>query len=442
MSAPTLQQAIDKAGSAMNLLWKPGSGLPTVPKVPAEFDGWREEQRAWEETVALLDLCHHMDDLFVEGPDATKLLQYSSANNFDNFAVGQAKQFVCVNEQGYLVQDGILMRFAEDSYNLIGIGGAANWVKYHAQAGNYDVKLTYDPASNVRQTAPVLFRYQVQGPNAAVMLADLFGDQLEDIKFFHFREVELGGHRFYALRHGMTGQAGYEFSGDWEHEEFLRNALIEAGKKHGLVQVGGRAYYTTGVDSGWMATPVAAIYTGDALRDYRAFISLYSYEGMSPIHGSYYSPNIEDYYRSPYELGYGRSISFKHDFFGRDGLMKRKDDVRRRKVTLIWNQDDVVRVFGADHGLIHSYTKDRVESGTGLVGVSEYASFIDPAGEVHSLAVVDNAFAAPGTELTLVWGEHPGADAPADVLDGMARIRVTVQPAPYNEHARTTYRTD
>jgi vanillate/3-O-methylgallate O-demethylase len=424
----------------MGLLWKPGADTPKVPVIPPEYDGWRAEQHAWEETVALLDLCHHMTDLFIEGPDAMRLLSYVSANNYEKFIVGQAKQFVCVTEEGLLIQDGILMRLGEQSFNLIGIGAAANWVSYHAQAGKFDVKLSIDPPSDHRPGNPKLFRYQVQGPKAAEMIKDLLGDKLDDLKFFHFREIELEGHTFVALRHGMAGQAGVEFSGDWSQEEFVRTKLLEVGARYGLVKIGGLSYYTAGVDSGWLATPVPAIYTSTALADYRKFVSLYSYEGLNPLHGSFYSPNIEDYYVSPYELGYGRSISFNHDFIGKEALQKLKENIRRKKVTLVWSKDDVNRAFGADHDLIHSYSKDRVQNGDKLVGISEYASFIDPAGEVHSLAVVDIDQSTPGTELTLLWGQHPGADAPANVLDTFAKIRVIVEPAPLNEHARTTYR--
>jgi hypothetical protein len=47
MSAPTLQSGIDRAGSAVSLLWKPGSA-PWMPEiVEREYAGWRDEQTAW-----------------------------------------------------------------------------------------------------------------------------------------------------------------------------------------------------------------------------------------------------------------------------------------------------------------------------------------------------------------------------------------------------------
>src|SRR5579872_407875 len=96
MTMPSVQDGIDKAGSPMKLLWKPNPPIQTVPVVQPEFAGWREEQSAWRDGVVLYDLCHHMNDLFVEGPDATRLLMSVSANDFEHFEIGQAKQFIPV----------------------------------------------------------------------------------------------------------------------------------------------------------------------------------------------------------------------------------------------------------------------------------------------------------------------------------------------------------
>ena len=37
--------------------------------IPSEFSNWRKEQRAWRESIALMDQSFHMTDLYVEGPD-------------------------------------------------------------------------------------------------------------------------------------------------------------------------------------------------------------------------------------------------------------------------------------------------------------------------------------------------------------------------------------
>jgi vanillate/3-O-methylgallate O-demethylase len=312
----SLQRAIDQAGSPVALLWKPGAAPWTPPVLEPEYVSWRTEQSAWSDGVALSDLSHHMSDLFIQGPDAVSLLSAFSANDYESFAIGQAKQFIPVTERGYIVTDGILMREGAERFTLSGVPAAQSWVRYHGERGGYDVSFDSDPDSEFRPGDPVLFRYQVQGPRALELVERVFGAPLPATKFFHSTPVTLGGRSFRAFRHGMAGQAGYEFIGQWQDGEYVKQALLEHGAPLGLVMVGALAYSTNGIESGWIPTPTPAIYTDPALREYRESLSVFSYEGQKPLHGSFFSEDIEDYYCSPWELGYGRSVRFNHDFLG------------------------------------------------------------------------------------------------------------------------------
>jgi vanillate/3-O-methylgallate O-demethylase len=434
MAPPSLQDGIDKAGSPVNLLWKPNAEPFKVPVVPPEFSGWREEQGAWHRFPTLSDLSHHMSDTFIEGADSTRLLRAVSANDYENFAVGRAKQFVPVTLNGDIVTDGILLREDSEKYTLSGVPASQSWVKYHAEKGGYDVRCVTDPDSGTRKNgSPVLFRYQVQGPHALELVERVFGGPLPKTKFFHSATVSLGGKSFRALRHGMLGQAGYEFIGAFEDGEFVKDAILNVGKEFGLVNIGGLAYATNGIESGWIPTPTPGIYVAPELAEYPRWLSLYSFEGMKPLNGSFRSDDIRDYYVSPFELGYGKSIAFNHDFIGREALEKSQDRVKRSKVTLVFNADDVREIFGENPEYTLSYARYRVENASGLVGLTFYSGYIFLQKTILALALIDNAHAAPGSAVTVFWGEatEPG---------GIVKIRATVQPAPYNEFARTQYR--
>ena len=442
MTTPSLQDGIDRAGSPVKLLWKPNAQPFKVPVVPPEFAGWREEQGAWHHGPTLSDLSHHMSDMFMEGPDCTRLLQAVSANDCENFAVGQAKQFIPVTANGDIVTDGILMRDASEKYSLSGVPAAQSWVKYHGEKGGYDVRCTIDPDSGTRKSGdPVLFRFQLQGPHALELVERVFGGPLPKTKFFHSTPVTLGDRTFRALRHGMLGQAGYEFIGAFADGEFVKDALLTAGKEFGLACIGGLAYATNGIESGWIPTPTPGIYVAPELAEYRRWLSLYSFEGQKPLHGSFRSDNIEDYYVSPYELGYGKSISFNHDFIGREALEKARDRVRRSKVTLVFNAAEVHDVFGKEPDYTLSYARYKVECGSDLAGMTFYSAYIHPQGTILGLALVESKYAAPGTEVTVVWGEDLGSGA-TDSSASYKRLRAKVQPAPYNEFARTQYRSN
>ena len=375
-----------------------------------------------------------MSDTFIEGADSTRLLKAVSANDYDNFAVGQAKQFVPVTLNGDIVTDGILLREDTEKYTLSGVPASQSWVKYHAEKGGYEVRCVTDPDSGTRKGgSPVLFRYQVQGPHALELVERMFGGPLPKTKFFHSATVSLGAKTFRALRHGMLGQAGYEFIGAFEDGEFVKDAILTAGKEFGLVSIGGLAYATNGIESGWIPTPTPGIYVAPELAEYRRWLSLYSFEGMKPLNGSFRSENIQDYYVSPYELGYGKSIAFNHHFIGCEALEKSKDLVKRTKVTLVFNADDVREIFGENPEYTLSYARYRVENISGLVGLTFYSGYIYLQKTILALALIDNAHAVPGATVTVLWGE---ATEPGSIV----KIRATVQPAPYNEFARTQYR--
>jgi glycine cleavage system aminomethyltransferase T len=443
MAPPTLQDGIDQAGSPVKLLWQPDA-RPWLPEVvESEYAGWRQEQDAWHSGVSISDLSHHMFDTFIEGPDATRLLTSVSANNYESFAIGQAKQFIPVTNDGNIVTDGILMRTGEQAYTLSGIPAAQNWVKYHGGKGGYDVSFVTDPSSAFRHGGdPALFRYQVQGPLAADLIERTFGGPIPPAKFFHSVPVSLDGRDFRALRHNMAGQPGFEFIGPWADAEAVKDALMSAGESVGLIHVGAFAYASASVESGWIPSPVPAIYTDPDLLDYRKYLPLFGIEGKRPLNGSFFSEDIEDYYCTPYELGYGRSIFFNHDFIGRAALEKAKQNVRRTKVTLVFDPEDVRTVVGADQGFLLTYARHRVEAGPVLAGLTYQTATIGPAGTILALTLIDKQYAAPGTEVTVVWGEHPGPGTAPGADLGFPRIRATVQPAPYDQHARAQYRLD
>ena len=139
----------------------------------------------------------------------------------------------------------------------------------------------------------------------------------------------------------MAGAPGLELFGPWDEGEEIRAAIVEAGKDFGLRQVGARAYATNTLESGWIPSPLPAVYTGEKMKAYRRVAAGERLRGTGSLGGSFYSDNIEDYYLTPYDLGYGPFVKFDHDFIGREALEKIAGKPQRKKVTFAWNGDDV-----------------------------------------------------------------------------------------------------
>src|ERR1041385_456109 len=103
VSNKSLEEVLQGAGNPVQLLRNSQIGPYAFPVVRPEFSNWRDEQRAWRETCALMDQSHHMTDLYIEGPDALRLLSDLGVNSFKNFRVDSAKQFLACNDDGYVI---------------------------------------------------------------------------------------------------------------------------------------------------------------------------------------------------------------------------------------------------------------------------------------------------------------------------------------------------
>src|SRR5207253_3108654 len=126
----------------------------------------------------------------------------------------------------------------------------------------------------------------------------------------------------------------------------VQPASVDARNESGLRLVGARAYSSNTLESGWIPSPLPAIYTGAKMKAFREWLPANSYEAIGSLGGSFYSENIEDYYLTPYDLGYGPSVKFDHDFVGRKALEEISKNPKRTKVTLALNQEDVMKAMG------------------------------------------------------------------------------------------------
>jgi vanillate/3-O-methylgallate O-demethylase len=454
MGHRSLEDAIAAAASPVDLARNSQIGPYVYPAVPAEFTNWREEQVAWRETAALFDQSHHMTDLYIEGPDAIRLLSELGINTFSNAAVDKAKQFVAVNPDGFVIGDAIMFYLDENRVSLVGRPSAHNWVQYHGETGDYDVTFDRDERTAVNPTGGrKLYRFQVQGPTALDVLARANGGPLPEIKFFNMGRLTIGGRAVRALHHGMSGAPGMELFGPWEEREDVRGALIEAGADFGLRQVGSRVYATNTLESGWIPCPLPAVFTGDAMQAYREWLPGNGYEATGSLGGSLYYDDIDEYYLTPHELGYGSFIKYDHDFVGREAL-EAMPEPTRRKVTLAWNGEDVARAMGTlfakgdaakyiDWPLSNysTWPNDRVMAGDHIVGVSTFSGYSYNERSYLSLAIVDTDVEI-GNEVTIVWGEEDGGSAkPVVEPHVQTEIRAIVSPCPYSEVARTSYAT-
>jgi vanillate/3-O-methylgallate O-demethylase len=458
MGNQNLESLLKTVRSPVDMLRNSKIGAYVYPVVAPEFSNWRDEQAAWRKSAVLFDQSHHMVDIYIEGPDALKMLSHLAINSFAKFPVNRAKQFVPCTPYGHVVGDGILFHLEQNKLVFVGRAPSASWIQFHGETGGYDVKILKDDRSPSRPMGKpvrrISYRYQIQGPNAKHVIEKLNGGPIPEIKFFAMDEIKIGGKKVRALRHGMAGAPGLEVFGPYEDGDAVKDAILEAGAEFGIVPVGSRAYATNTLESGWIPSPLPAIYTGDKLKAYREWLPASSYEGTGGLAGSFNSPNIEDYYTTPYELGYGPFVKFDHDFIGREALEKIADKPHRKKVTYAWNGEDVAKIFRAmfipgeekfkyiDIPLSNyaSASYDKLLDSKGKIkGFSMFAGYSYNESSMLSLGIVDPDVEI-GSELRLVWGEENGGTGKSTVeRHKQTEIRAIVSPVPYSKVVRESY---
>ncbi|TLY85504.1 MAG: aminomethyl transferase family protein [Gammaproteobacteria bacterium] len=458
MGARNLEEILAAAGNTVKMLRNSQLGAYVYPVVASEFSNWRSEQWAWQHSAVLFDQTHHMVNLYLRGKDTIKLLSDTAVNSMQGFTPNKAKQYVPTTPYGHVIGDGIVFYLAPEEFVYVGRAPASNWLRFQAATGGYDVKVELDDRSPMRPMGkPVtrsVWRFQIQGPKAWPIIEKLHGGPLEQLKFFNMSTMRIAGKTVRTLRHGMSGAPGLEIWGPYAEQEEIRTAILEAGKEFGMVPCGGRAYPSNTLESGWIPSPLPAIYTGEKLKPYRQWLGADSYEATGSIGGSFVSDNIEDYYLNPWEMGYGSFVRFDHQFHGREALERLKPEAQRKKVTLAWNPQDMTKIMASlfnpdgeqykffDVPLANyaSSNYDRVIDADGrTVGLSMFTGYSYNEKQALSLATVRPEIPL-GTELRVVWGEENGGTRKTTVEPHrQIEVRAIVSPVPYSRVVRETY---
>ena len=402
---------------------------------PFEYTDWIDECESWKRTCFIGDWSPLMK-MQVEGPDALAFFSFISVNSFAKVPIGQAKHVIFCNKRGKIMGEGVLMRQAEERFVLTSGPGVA-WAFYQFHKGSWNAT-----AVNVTENH---FIFQVQGPNALQVMEKVTGESLRDIGFMRFRPSSIGNISFDMLRQGMSGEIGFELHGSADQGIEVYNAILEAGQEFGIRRLGGRAKMVNHVEA-CFPTPTVDYLPAMFGEDESDFLNtlLQQMPGFTDIlqsTGSWERESFQDFERSPVEMGWGKNIRFDHDFIGRAALELEVANPRRTMTTLVWNGEDVADVFASllrkdaepyeymemPRNLLGLTWVDKVMHNGKLVGAATSRCYSYHFREMLSLAVIDAALAAPGTQVEVIWG-LPGKRQKA--------IRATVVPTPYKTDNR------
>lgn len=395
--------------------------------IPWEFEGWEIESLSWKQSCYIhTGLSGWRTD--IEGPDAAAFLASLCTNSFRSFPIGTMKHAVMCNEQGLVAQHAILQRNGENLYRTFASGYP--WFQYQITKTNLRVTAT-----------PVLdYLFQVAGPTSLAALEAATGESLRDIGFLRFRNATIAGRTVEIGRIGMAGTLAFEVRGPMDDGPGVYEAILAAGRDHGIQRLGWRTYFVNHVEGGFPQAGWTFFTAGIMDPGFREFMG----RPVPRLTGSADPADLRARFRSPLEIGWERAVRFDHDFIGREALEREAASPRRKTVTLRWNAEDVLDIHGSflkagepykmldmpttpswQHGFFaHA---DDVESDGRIVGVSAGTIYSLYFREVLSMATINIDQAIHGKELVVRWGDHGGR---------IKDVRATVGQFPYLTEGR------
>ncbi len=260
--------------------------------MPLQYSGLKSEHAAVRETVGLFDVSH-MGEFFVEGPQATQLVQYLTSNDANALIDGKVQYSCLMNAQAGVVDDLLVYRFSNTKYMLV------------VNASNIDKDFSHIKAHNtfdcsLRNMSDQKSLLALQGPSSKALLQSL-GLSDTDLTYYTFKETTISGVDVVLSATGYTGEKGFEIYVSDKDVTLLWEAILKAGVSFGIQPCGLAARDTLRLEMGF------CLYGNELL------------ESTSPL-----------------EASLGWITKLETDFLGRDVLAAQKEKGIPRRLSAFY----------------------------------------------------------------------------------------------------------
>lgn len=326
-------------------------------EMPVQYDSIIEEHRTVRSAVGLFDLSH-MGEIEIGGEEAVAFLRYALVGDPGALEIGQAQYSMACEADGGIIDDLIVYRRGDDRFWIV--CNASNREAVVAQLtgllarGDFGATLD-DRSDRIALVAP-------QGPNAAALLAELTGLDLDAIGNYRSAEGEVAGIECLVARTGYTGEDGFELFCDGRRARELWDALASAGVRHGLRPCGLGARDTLRLEAGM------------------------------PLYGNELSRET-----NPFEVNLGRVVKLdKGEFVGRAALQAVQQAGPARKLIGLQMVDNAIARAGYE-----------VRAEGSAVGHVTSGTLSPTLGTKIAMALVPAALAGIGNAFEVVVRERP-----------------------------------
>lgn len=315
--------------------------------MPVRYSSDIEEHKCVREKVGIFDVSH-MGEFLISGPQAENLIQKVSSNDASTLKIGQAQYSCLPNEKGGIVDDLLVYKMDKEEYLLVvnasNIQKDWDWIAQHNEMG-----------AKTENISDRISLFAVQGPKAVDTLQSLTDMDLSKIPFYHFTKGKLAGvDDIIISATGYTGAGGFELYVPNASAQSIWEAVMEAGKKHGIQPIGLGARDTLRLEMGYCL----------------------------------YGNDIDDE-TSPIEAGLGWITKFSKPFINHESLKAQKENgVNKKLVGFILEEKGIPR---------SGYTIINTEGET--IGQVTSGSQSPSMGIGIGLGYVAKEYAKPGTRI-------------------------------------------
>ncbi len=323
-------------------------------ELPVQYESPLDEHKTVRMAAGLFDI-DHMGQVRIEGPEAFDFLQYMVTSDINELKEWEAHYSLLCYADGGTVDDIFIYRLPDVWWvvvNASNLDKDVKWLKAHTPG--FDVTVT--------DVSEATYMLAFQGPKAQEVLQTLTDADLSQIAFHYSTRATVAGVETLIGNTGYTGEYGFELFFPATEAVTVWNAILDAGKPHGVRPIG--------------------LAARDSLR----------FEPCLPLYGHELAADV-----TPLEAGLGFAVKTnKGDFIGRDALLKQRLETPERRLVCLEMVDKGVPREHYDVG------KD------GLVIGHVTTGMLAPTVECYAaMALLPKAYAQPGGEVDVLIHGKP-----------------------------------
>ena len=175
--------------------------------MPIYYDSINEEHNQVREKAGLFDVSH-MGQIIIEGDSVVEYLDRVTTNNISKLFIGKVQYSCILNDQGFVLDDLLVYKISKNKFMLVvNASNTKKIINWLNKQNKYNLNII-----NITSRNGLL---AIQGPKALNILQKLTNFNLNDIKYYSFKYIDIMDIKNVLVSAtGYTGAGGFEIYTD------------------------------------------------------------------------------------------------------------------------------------------------------------------------------------------------------------------------------------